>query len=205
MFKFRHPIWIIAALLCAPIALRGQSVRASDLGVGKLLVARETDRRFAETVILLVEHDSQGALGLTINRRTTEPIAEALRELPGAGGWSEPVYLGGPVQETSVFALLRSRDKQEEMKPVVDEVYWVASKPVLEKVLAAGPAAATVRIYLGYSGWGAGQLENEVRSGSWYIFDGSADLVFDSDPASLWLRLKARTEQRIAYQTIPAK
>ena len=214
MFRLRHLIWLTAVLLCAPIALRAQSVQVGDLGVGKLLVARETDRRFAETVILLVEYDDGGALGLTINRRTDVPISQALK---GASGWSDPVYLGGPVETTAVFALLWSRDKQEGMKPVVDEVHWVISRPVLEKLLSEGPSegpsegssegpgAAQMHVYLGYSGWGAGQLENEVKSGSWHIFDGSADLVFDPDPASLWSRLNAQTEQRFAYQRVSAK
>ena len=62
-----------------------------------------------------------------------------------------------------------------------------------------------MHVYLGYSGWGAGQLDNEVKTGSWYIFDASADLVFDPDPATLWSRLKARTEQRFAYQAVTAE
>ena len=219
MFRLRHSFWLTAgwltaALLCAPLGLGAQSVRVSDLGAGKLLVARETDRRFAQTVILLVEYDNRGALGLTINRRTDVPISQALQN---ASGWTDPVYLGGPVETTAVFALLRSRDKQDGMKPVLDEVNWVTSRAVLEKLLAEGPSAgpseglseglgaAPMHVYLGYSGWGAGQLDNEVKSGSWYIFDGSADLVFDSDPATLWKRLIARTEQRFAYQAVSAK
>jgi putative transcriptional regulator len=205
MIRFRHSIWLTAGwltarLLFAPIGLRDKSVQVEDLRAGKLLVAKETDRRFTETVILLVEYDSQGALGLTINRRTKVPISEALKD---ATGWSGPIYLGGPVETSAVFALLRSHDKQEGMKTVVDEVNWVTSRDVLDKLLAAGPSAAPMHIYLGYSGWGAGQLENEVKLGSWYIFDASADLVFDSDPATLWKRLKDRTEQRFAYHAVP--
>ena len=228
MQQLRHPIrlvtiWLTAALpaavmLCAPTALTAQSVAVGDLGAGKLLVARETDRRFAETVILLLEYDNRGALGLTINRRTDIPISQALKN---AGGWPEPVYLGGPVETTAVFALLRSRDEQEGTQRVIDEVNWVTSKEVLEKMLAEGPSkgasgeptggesekpgAGAMHVYLGYSGWGAGQLDYEVKSGSWYLFDGSADLVFDSDPGTLWTRLKARTEQRFAYQTVSPK
>lgn len=195
MVRMRHPMVVLAALLLAPTGLRAQSLEASDLGAGKLLVARQTDQRFAETVILLVEYDSQGALGLTINRSSNTPISETLR---GGEAWSDPVYLGGPVEMSAVFALLRSSDAQEEMQAVLEEVYWAASVPALEKILAAGPEAGEARFYLGYSGWGAGQLDNEVRLGSWHIFDGSADLVFDDDPATLWDRLSEQTEQRFA-------
>ena len=86
---------------------------------------------------------------------------------------------------------------------LLSEIYFVSSKPHLEKILAEGPTAAELHVYLGYSGWGAGQLENEVKLGAWYIFDGSAGLVFDSDPASLWSRLIARTEQRFAGVQTP--
>ncbi|MBI3895598.1 MAG: YqgE/AlgH family protein [Acidobacteria bacterium] len=199
MLKFWHPIWVTAVLLGAAIALPAQSVRVSDLAAGKLLVARPdaTDSSFAETVILLVEYDEHGAFGLVINRRTKVPISRVLQQLEGADNWSDPVYVGGPVAMTGVLALLRSRDaKPEELKPVLGDIYLVSSKPLLEKFLAEGPAAAQLHVYLGYSGWGAGQLENEVNLGAWYIFDGKADLVFDANPASLWGRLIARTEQR---------
>ncbi len=203
MVRLQHPIVIMAALLLAPMGLRAQSLEASDLGAGKLLVSRQTDQRFAETVILLVEYDSQGAVGLTINRSSNTPISETLR---GGEEWSDPVYLGGPVEMSAVFALLRSSDAQEEMQAVLEEVYWAASRPALEKILAAGPEAGEARFYLGYSGWSAGQLDNEMRQRSWYIFDGSADLVFDDDPETLWDRLIEQTEQRFAHLgLIPAQ
>ena len=205
MFKVWHPLWITAALLCTATALPAQSVRVNDLGIGKLLVAHRDlpDPRFAETVILLVQHDERGAVGLVINRKTKVPISRALRQLKGAKDWSEPVYLGGPVKMAGVLALLWSHAEQDEMKSVLSEIYLVSSKRLLEKILAEGPTSAELQVYLGYSGWRAGQLENEVKLGSWYIFDGSAGLVFDFDPASLWARLTARTEQQLAGVRTP--
>ena len=207
MFKFWHLLWVTATLLGAAIALPAQSVRVNDLGIGKLLVAPRDlpDPNFAETVILLVQYDEQGAVGLVINRKTKVPISRALQQLEGANNWSGPVYAGGPVKMTGVLALLRSHAKPEELKPVLGEIYLVSSKPLLEKILAEGPAAADLHVYMGYSGWGAGQLENEVNLGAWYIFDGSAGLVFDSDPASLWSRLIARKEQRYARVRTPLR
>ncbi|MBI4460630.1 MAG: YqgE/AlgH family protein, partial [Acidobacteria bacterium] len=97
--------------------------------------------------------------------------------------------------------LLRSRAKPEdadEMKSVLSDLYLVSSRAPLEKILAGGPSASELHVYLGYSGWGYGQLDEEVRLGAWYVLDGSARLIFDPDPASLWSRLIARTEQRFA-------
>ena len=207
MFKFWHPLWVAAALLGAAIALPAQSVQVNDLGIGKLLVAQRdlSDPNFSETVILLVQYDEQSALGLVINRKTKVPISQALQQLKGANNWSGLVYAGGPVATTGVLALLRSHVKPEEMQPVLGEIYLVSSKPLLEKLLAEGPAAADLHVYLGYSGWGAGQLENEVNLGAWYIIDGKPGLVFDSDPASLWSRLIAQKEQRFARVQTPLR
>ncbi|MBI4459147.1 MAG: YqgE/AlgH family protein, partial [Acidobacteria bacterium] len=128
MSKFRHFLCIAAALLGAATSLPAQSVRVNDLAVGKILVASRDlpDPTFAKTVLLLLEYDEQGALGLVINRRTKVPISEALEGLDGARDWSHPVYAGGPVEKSGVLALLHSRVKPEdaaEMKPVLSDLY----------------------------------------------------------------------------------
>jgi len=64
--------------------------------------------------------------------------------------------------------------------------------------LVAGKGSSELRVYLGYCGWNRGQLETEVKQGGWYIFDGSAGLVFDSNPSTLWSRMITRTELDIA-------
>ncbi len=196
----RLKVWgplAIVAVLCGALPVQAQSTRIEDLGVGKLLVAtRDTfDPNFAETVILLVQYDHDSAVGLIVNRRTKAPISRVLQEMKAAKQRTDPVYLGGPVELSGVLALLRSRTKPGDSKQVLGDVYLVSSRPVLEKALAAGLESRQLRVYLGYSGWGPGQLENEMRLGGWYIFDGNANLVFDPDPASVWERLIARTEE----------
>jgi putative transcriptional regulator len=92
---------------------------------------------------------------------------------------------------------LRFATKPGEAIHVLGDVYLASKRTVLERALAAGTGPGEFRVYLGYCGWGAGQLENEVELGAWYIFSGNAGLMFDSDPASVWSRLIARTEQQI--------
>jgi len=200
------PLSIIAAVLCLPLSVVAQSMRASDLGVGKMLVApRECpDANFARAVILLVQVDENGAVGLMINHRTTVPISRALDQLKSALNHKDPVYLGGPVDASTVLALLRARTKPDEAQLVVGDIYLVGTRTLLERTLAAGTGPSEFRTYVGYCGWGPGQLETEMKLGAWFIFDGTTRLVFHSDPDSLWSRLIARTEQKVAQTRLPA-
>lgn len=206
MLKFPRSLWI-ALVLSMSLNAPAQSRRVKDLAIGKLLVAprNDPDPSFAHTVVLLVQHDGQSAVGLMINRRTKIPISEALQEWKPANEKSDQVYMGGPVELNGVLALLRLATKPDDAAHVVDDVYLASSRTSVEKALAARAGPGELRVYLGYCGWGAGQLENEVELGGWYIFSAKAGWVFDSDPASLWSRLIALTEQRIARNLEPKR
>ncbi len=194
------PVALAAAVVCGTVIASGQSTQVKDLGVGKLLVSSRdlSDPNFAESVVLLIHYDQQGTLGLMINHRTRVPISRTIQDLDTGKHGSDPIYIGGPVQMNAVFGLFRSRKKPDEGASVLSEVYLVSSKALLEKTLAAISGPSDLRLYLGYCGWAAGQLENEVRGGGWWILDANAGVVFDPDPRSLWSRLIARTQQQIA-------
>ncbi|HXP84699.1 MAG TPA: YqgE/AlgH family protein [Bryobacteraceae bacterium] len=179
-----------------PAGVMAQSSNPRDLRAGKFLVAARKfpDPTFAQTVILLTAYNEDGAMGLIINRQTTVPMARAV---PSAKT-SDPVYSGGPVSAPAVYGLLRSPSKPESATPVVGDVYMIAERALLEKTLSASPSAERFRAYLGYCGWGGGQLDHEVELGAWYIFAGRAEMVFDTEPESLWNRLVALTEKQIA-------
>jgi putative transcriptional regulator len=138
-----------------------------------------------------------------LNRRTEVPISRALQPLKGAGGRSDPVYAGGPVELANVLALLRTNAMPEGAEHVTGKVYLVSTETLLEKTLAKRPDPADFRVYLGYSGWSPGQLENETSQGFWRVLSGSADIVFDSEPETLWSRLIERAEERIARAEMP--
>lgn len=205
-FNCALPLLVVAAAVCLPQLAAAQSMRARDLGAGKILVAPRDcpDPNFAKTVVLLVQVDQDGALGLMINQRTKVPISRALDQLKAASKRSDPIYLGGPVDVSTVLALLRASSRPGQAPRVVGDVYLVSTRPLLEKTLAAGTGPAEFHAYVGYCGWGAGQLENEISQEAWYIFDGNATLVFDSDPDSMWSRLVARTEQKVVRLRPPA-
>lgn len=198
---------VLAAALCLPLAVAAQSTRVEDLGIGKLLVAPRDcpDPHFAKTVVLLVQLDGDGSVGLMINHRTTVPISRALDQLKAANRRTDPIYLGGPVDESTVLALLRARSRPGDAQRVVGDIYLVSTRPLLEKTLTAGTGPGEFHAYVGYCGWGAGQLENEMNLGAWYIFNGDARLVFDTDPDSVWSRLIARIEQKVVRSRPPAR
>jgi putative transcriptional regulator len=187
-------------VLCLPPVLDAQSKRVNDLAAGRLLVApRECpDPSFAKTVILLVTFDRDGAMGLIINHRTTVPISRALEKLSAASHRSDPMYVGGPVDLSSVFGLFRSTGKPDEAHHVLGDVYLISTRALLEKTLAGTLGPDQFHAYAGYCGWGAGQLQSEMERGGWYIFGGDSSWVFDSAPGSVWDRLIVRTEQNIA-------
>ena len=196
-----HAVALTAVVMCGAAIAAGQSTHTEDLGVGKLLVsARDLpDPSFAESVVLLVQYDKEGTVGLMINHRTKAPISRVLEGVNTAKHGSDPVYVGGPVEMNGVLGLFRSPKKPDrEATSVLGDVYLVSSKALLEQTLAASSGPSDMRLYVGYCGWAAGQLENEVMQRGWWILDGNARLVFDPYPDSVWSRLIAQTERQIA-------
>src|SRR6266436_4101456 len=175
---------------CATLILLAVSARAEDLAAGKFLVAPRDapDRHFAETVILLIDYSQDGAVGLIVNRETKIPLSRALEQMSGTKERSDMAYSGGPVETSAVLALLRSRTKPQEARRVFGDVHLISSRALLEKTLAAGTSPDEVRVYLGYAGWGPGQLRREVELGGWHVVRGDADIVFDPEPGSVWRR-----------------
>jgi putative transcriptional regulator len=192
-------------LLVGASCLPAQSQSPDDLAVGKVLVAARDlpDPVFGESVILLVHYDKTGALGLMVNHRTRIPISQALSGLKEAARHSDPVFVGGPVDLSAVFALLRAPAKPDGAGVVLGHTYFISTKPGLLRALAKSSNPSDFRVYLGYCGWAPQQLEAEVSQGRWYIFDGSEGLAFDAKPKTLWTRLIARTEGRLALLTLP--
>src|SRR5271170_2043436 len=175
--------------------------QADDLAVGRFLVASRDlgDPNFAKTVILLVHYSADmGSVGLVVNRRTDVPISRVFHDLKEAGGRSDPVYVGGPVELNSVLALLKSASKLQGADRVFGDVYLISNKDLLAQTLASRAEATVFHTYIGYAGWGSGQLEHEVELGAWHIMPADVGTVFNADPDSVWEHLIHHTETQIA-------
>lgn len=193
--------FVFFAVLCglAPVPAPAQ---APELAAGTFLVASRDlgDPNFSETVILLLRYDEEeGAMGLIVNRRTDLPLSRVFEDVKGAKGRKDLAYMGGPVEPGDVLALLKSSAKLEDADRVFGSVYLISDKDLLEKTLADKTEPGVFHVFLGYAGWGPGQLEHEVDLGAWHIVPADAASVFDADPDSVWPRLIRRTELRIAW------
>lgn len=146
------------------------------------------DSNFFKTVVLLIEHNDTGAMGLVINRPSDVTIAQALAkhiELPLD---DSPVYYGGPVEPGGLI-VLHDRADFAENEAVLPGVYVPTSADVFEQVIRSAisePNKTTFRVYNGCSGWAPGQLEGELERGDWYLLPANSDLIFDEDPYNVW-------------------
>ena len=179
--------------------------RPAELAAGKCLVAARNlpDPHFGGSVVLLADYGKEGAMGLILNVPTEVPVSRVLGDMKGSRDRSEAVYFGGPVAKAGVVALLRARAAVSDSRRVIDGVHMITSREALESALASGAKPNELRVYLGYSGWGPGQLEIEMARGAWHVLPADADLVFDPEPHSVWRRQIDRTERLIVWQPSP--
>ena len=182
------------------VFLPAQSKSPKSLGAGKLLVASRDlgDPIFAKTVILLVQYDAKGVVGLVLNRRTNIPLSRVLEDLKAAKDRSDPVYLGGPVEIPAVFGLLKSSARIEAAENIFGGVYLISAKTLFEQTISTRPDPGVFHVYLGYTGWTNDQLQKEVGLGAWFIFPADANTVFNADPDSLWSKMIRKTELKFA-------
>jgi putative transcriptional regulator len=150
---------------------------------GHLLVAaaKLNDPNFSRTVVLLVEHDQGGALGLVLNRPGDERLETVWDESANGPCPSDLVLMNGGPLEGPLLALHSIPELTE--RDIAPGVFLAMRKKLVVTLLRDGHAPLLV--FAGYSGWGAGQLESEVAAGDWGIAPATSDLVF-GDQHSLW-------------------
>jgi putative transcriptional regulator len=181
-----------------------QAVQRSGSGLlakGKLLVASDglRDPHFAEAVILLLQYNDEGAMGVIVNRSSRVKLSELLPRVQGLEHRSDTIFEGGPVERSEILMLVHAAKEPEDSKAVFGDVYLSSSAELLKQLAAASPQAnAPFRIYSGYAGWAAGQLAAEVGAGAWHIFPATSTAVFSPRPDTLWQELIGRTTLRLA-------
>jgi putative transcriptional regulator len=189
---------VLVALSNSSSDLRGGQYATGEIAAGNLLVANEKlgDPNFAESVVLIMQHDDNGTAGLVINRRTHVSLSRVFPKLRGAS--EDPVYVGGPVEIEVVQALFRSPAKKDHMTHISGDVYVSGNKDAIEESITLRAAASKFHVYLGSAGWAPGQLAAEIRVGAWVVLGGGTRFVFDENPDSLWSRLIRESHMRIA-------
>ena len=188
-----------------------------DLGLttlrGRLLVASPvlTDPNFDRTVVLLVEHGADGALGLVLNRPSELPVGEVLAKWAARAAAPGAMFLGGPVQPSAVICLAGADGPAPDAVRVDDDpVLTPTAVPGISLVDLDGdpdlvPAGVELRCFAGYAGWGEGQLEAEIDEGAWFVVDPLPADPFVSRPSRLWREVLAREPGPLArYALYPS-
>lgn len=178
----------------------------AHLGKGIFLVAAPSlrDPNFRQTVVLLCEHGAEGALGVVVNRPTAMSVSEALPQMPVLEGQRHVLFSGGPVQPNQVMLLYRLEHLPENSHHVFDGVCLGGDTELVEKILTTDRGSEAFRAYIGYSGWGPGQLESEMKTGSWIMVPADSATVFEKDPSRLWSEILSQLgEEYQLYADMP--
>jgi putative transcriptional regulator len=166
---------------------------------GRLLVATPplADPNFDRTVVYMLEHSDDGAVGVVLNRPLEEITPESLNRWQD---WMTPpavLFEGGPVEPDALIALARLDGPADDVwSPVVGDLGSVDL--ALDPTLVAA-SVARLRIFRGYSGWGAQQLDAELNEGAWMVLSSESDDVFSASPSELWRAVLRRQGGRLAW------
>jgi len=156
---------------------------------GKLLLSSPSlvDPNFRKTVVLIAHHDDDGAMGLVLSRPSEVSAAEAVPLLEGLPGAQEPVFVGGPVQPHAFMVLAEFGDVEDSVAPIFDSIGFMSADAEPETL-----SIQRVRLFAGYAGWGAGQLEAELEEPAWIVVEAEPADPFAEDPDALWREAVAR-------------
>lgn len=139
---------------------------------------------FQRTVVLICQHDAEGAFGLVLNRSTGSKVSEAIvADLPERLK-SCPLFLGGPVQPSALSYLHSDQILLD--SNVMPNLSLGHSLDALMDIGESYSPAQKLKLFAGYSGWSAGQLEDEMKRGAWLTHPASLELVFETNPEQLW-------------------
>jgi putative transcriptional regulator len=158
---------------------------------GQLLIAGPSlvDPSFWRTVVLIVDHNGDGALGLVLNRPADATVVEAVPQLAHLADPDDEVLIGGPVQPSAVIVLADFEDPGEAALISFDSVGVLASGSPLDEL---GAGVTRARVFAGHAGWGPGQLDDELEHGDWILEPATYDDAFSSEPRELWPSVLSR-------------
>jgi len=153
---------------------------------GRLLISEPflPDPNFERTVVLLCDHNDEGSFGFVLNKPAIVKVNEVMDELKN---FKHPIYIGGPVQQDTLHFIHRNREIEGGTE-VLKDIYWGGN---FEHVLFLSDTQQLslhhIKFFLGYSGWGPGQLEEELAENSWIVCDFvTEELMFETEPTGMW-------------------
>jgi len=186
------------------------TVTPHDSTVGKLLIAEPmlADPNFDRTVVLMIEHTPEGALGVVLNRPTELEVDAVLGEWASLAATPPVLYMGGPVERNGVLALARRRTAEApdgtDSTETPETPGWTSVLGEIGTVDLHGEPQDVadgidgIRFFAGYSGWGGGQLEGELAEGAWLVVPADPGDVFAPDPDAMWRAVLRRQGGKVA-------
>ncbi|MHB8690455.1 MAG: YqgE/AlgH family protein [Solirubrobacteraceae bacterium] len=158
---------------------------------GQLLIAGPTllDPNFWRTVVLIVEHNEEGALGLVLNRPSETTVAEAVPQLGDLLDGDQEVFVGGPVQPSGVIVLAQFENTEDAALLAFDDVGVLGVGADLESL---DVPVSSGRAFVGHAGWGPGQLDAELERGDWILEPAAKSDAFSKQPLELWSEVLTR-------------
>ena len=171
----------------------------ADSLTGKILIASPIlkDPNFDRTVVFVCAHSEGGAFGLVLNRPSPVEVVEHLPQWLDVVSSPSMFFSGGPVEPASAFGLARTRD-------TVPGQGWMAISGTLglvdlsREMSALAPELVDLRIFTGYAGWSAGQIDEELRADAWFVAEPSATDLFSREPEGLWRDVLRRQPGKLA-------
>jgi len=157
-----------------------------DPGAGILLISDPflKDPNFMRTVVFLCEHQEQGSFGFVLNRKYENTLDELIPELEGV---KIPVYYGGPVQTDTIHFLHQYPDEIPGGVEVIKGVYWGGDFELLVEMIKKNSLdTGKIRFFIGYSGWGTGQLNDELNEKTWLTVKAVRKIVFHNNHEEIW-------------------
>lgn len=162
---------------------------------GRLLISKPDlhDTDFDGTITFLLEHGAEGALGVIINRPSQLQVADAFPVWMSSAPEPAVVFAGGPVERNSMIVLGTSATEEGALPLGLHSVDLDDGSP------PRGDGVDRIRIFAGYAGWGAGQLEGELAHGAWWVVDAGLDDLFCEEPENLWSSIMRREGGELAW------
>jgi putative transcriptional regulator len=173
----------------------------AEIRAGMLLLASPEliDPNFADTVVLLLDADDDGAMGVVLNRPSPVPVVSVLADWGALVAEPEVLFRGGPVSPEGALAVALVRDPlavPPGLRPVTERLAIVDLDASADDLDAAVDG---MRIFAGYAGWGAGQLEGEIAGGDWYVVPALPPDPFRADQSDLWREVMRRQPGELAW------
>jgi putative transcriptional regulator len=172
----------------------GSGCAAENMANAVFLVASRglADPNFRETVVLVTHPQQGGPWGVIINRPLPQRLSEIITDHEQLKSGKDVLHFGGPVVRQGLVFLVRTSNPPAGATAFLGDVYSTADTAWIDDFLARGDTARRLRVFAGYSGWGQGQLQIEIKRRGWHLVPADAETIFDKAPARIWPELIER-------------